>query len=48
MPLWKKIIFVNAIKARLAMENRTVEEIIETYSKLSESEKEELLSELSS
>lgn len=47
MPTWKNLIFLNAIKARIELENRTAEDIIEDYSKLSESEKEEILSELS-
>jgi uncharacterized protein (DUF433 family) len=43
MPVWKKIIFVNAIKARMEMENRTAEDIIEDYPKLTEEEKKEIL-----
>jgi hypothetical protein len=43
MPAWKKSIFVNAIKARMSMENRTAEDIIEEYTKLTVVEKEEIL-----
>lgn len=46
MPAWKKSIFVNAIKARTQMENRTAEEIIEDYTKLTQDEKEEILESL--
>ena len=45
MPTWKKSIFVNAIKARILMENRTAEDIILDYPKLSETEKEEIMKE---
>lgn len=45
MPAWKKIIFVNAIKARMQFESRTAEDIIQDYTKLTEAEKEEFLSE---
>ncbi len=45
MPAWKKIIFVNAIKARIQLENRTATDIIQDYTKLTESEKTEILSE---
>lgn len=47
MPEWKKIIFVNAIKARMVMENRTAEDIIQEYTKLTDEEKAEILAELS-
>lgn len=46
MPAWKKSIFVNAIKARMLMENRTAEDIMDEYSKLTESEKAEILESL--
>ena len=46
MLTWKKSIFVNAIKARMLMENRTAEDIIEDYTKLTESEKAEILESL--
>ena len=46
MPVWKKTIFVNAIKARMEIENRTAEDIIEDYSKLTEEEKQEILAEI--
>ncbi|BCJ98126.1 hypothetical protein [Anaerocolumna chitinilytica] len=47
MPSWKKIIFVNAIKARMIQENRTAEDIITEYTKLTETEKIEILANLS-
>ena len=43
MPAWKKNIFVNAIKARMVQENRTVEDIIQDYPRLTEAEKTEIL-----
>lgn len=43
MPIWKKTIFVNAIKARMEMENRTADDIIMDYPKLTETEKVEIL-----
>lgn len=46
MPLWKKTIFVNAIKARMEMEGRTAEDIIQDYPKLTEEEKVEILAEI--
>lgn len=46
MPTWKKTIFVNAIKARMVSENRTAEDIIAEYTKLSEAEKAEILAEI--
>lgn len=46
MPIWKKTIFVNAIKARMEMENRTAEDIIQEYVKLTEEEKAEILAEI--
>lgn len=45
MPNWKKIIFINAIKARTQLESRTAEDIIKDYTKLTETEKAEILSE---
>jgi hypothetical protein len=45
MPSWKKIIFINAIKARIQLESRTATDIIQDYTKLSELEKAEILSE---
>lgn len=45
MPIWKKTIFVNAIKARIMQESRAAEEIIEEYPKLTEAEKKEILDE---
>lgn len=46
MPTWKKNIFVNAIKARMEQENRTTEDIIQEYVKLTEEEKTEILAEI--
>lgn len=46
MPVWKKTIFVNAIKARMKMEDRTAEDIIQDYPKLTEEEKVEILAEI--
>jgi len=46
MPVWKKTIFVNAIKARMKIENRTAEDIIQDYPKLTEEEKIEILAEI--
>lgn len=46
MPIWKKNIFVNAIKARMKMEDRTSEDVIQEYTKLTEDEKAEILEEL--
>jgi hypothetical protein len=44
MPVWKKIIFVNAIRTRMAQENKTADIIIAEYTKLTEAEKTEILS----
>lgn len=46
MPTWKKTIFVNAIKARVTQEDRTADEIIQEYTKLTEAEKIEILTEV--
>lgn len=46
MPSWKRNIFVNAIKVRMEKENRTAEDIIQEYTKLTEEEKEEILAEI--
>lgn len=46
MPSWKKSIFVNAIKARMELESRTSEDIIQEYTKLTEEEKTEILSDI--
>lgn len=43
MQTWKKTIFVNAIRARITQENRTAEDIIAEYTKLTEDEKAEIL-----
>lgn len=42
MPSWKFNIFVRAIKVRMEAEQATREEILETYPRLTESEKNEL------
>lgn len=44
MLTWKKNIFVNAIRARMVLENKTTEEIIVDYVALTETEKAEILS----
>ncbi|SHO48159.1 hypothetical protein [Anaerocolumna xylanovorans] len=46
MPTWKKTIFVNAIKSRMQSENRTAEDSLKEYVKLTETEKTEILNEL--
>lgn len=46
MPTWKKTIFVNAIKTRMIQENRTAEDIITEYTKLTDAEKTEILAEI--
>jgi hypothetical protein len=46
MPTWKKSIFANAIKARMVQENRTAEDIITEYTKLTETEKTEILADI--
>lgn len=43
MPVWKKNIFINAIKTRMVQEDRTAEDIITEYTALSEAEKTEIL-----
>ena len=43
MPTWKKNIFINAIKARMEQENRTANDIIQEYTKLTDEEKAEIL-----
>jgi len=43
MPVWKKNIFVNAIRTRMKQENRTAEDIITEYTALTEAEKTEIL-----
>lgn len=46
MQAWKKSVFVNAIKARMQLENRTAEDIIQEYTKLTAEEKSDILAEL--
>lgn len=48
MPTWKKTIFVNAIKALMIEENKTAEEIIVRYTKLTDAEKTEILAAINS
>ena len=43
MPEWKLNIFVKAIRLRMVQENRTAEDIIQEYTKLTDLEKEEIL-----
>lgn len=45
MPTYKKIIFVKAISVRIEGGEGTAEEIIRSYTKLTETEKLELLKE---
>ena len=40
MDTWKKVIFINSIKVRLQNGEGTAEEIINSYVKLTEDEKE--------
>lgn len=46
MPGWKKTIFVNAIKSRMAQEDRIAEDIIAEYTRLTAGEKAEILAEI--
>lgn len=46
MPTWKRDIFVSAIRVRMERENRTAEDIIQEYTKLTEAEKTEILTEI--
>lgn len=46
MPQWKLNIFVNAIIVRMEREDRTAADIIQEYTKLTASEKEEILAQL--
>ncbi len=46
MPEWKKNIFVNAIRARMTRENKTAEELIDEYTKLTSEEKALILKEV--
>lgn len=47
MDTWKKVIFINSIKVRLQNGEGTAEEIINSYVKLTEDEKEILRKEFS-
>ena len=47
MEAWKKVIFVNSIKVRLLNGDGSAEEIINSYAKLTDSEKEILKAEFS-
>jgi len=42
MPFWKRNIFINAITARMHMENKTRDEVLERYNKLTNEEIKEL------
>lgn len=44
MPVWKTTIFVNAIQVLIIEENKTAEEVITRYTKLTDAEKTEILS----
>ena len=46
MPEWKRNIFINAILTRMERENRSAEDIITEYPKLTEEEKYEILQEI--
>lgn len=48
MPTWKLNIFVNAIKARIKAEDKSAQDIIADYTKLTEIEKAEILAVLTS
>jgi len=43
MPEWKKNIFIRVIKARMGIEQRIAEDIIEEYMALTAEEKTEIL-----
>ncbi|WP_217301974.1 hypothetical protein [Clostridium sp. 001] len=43
MEVWKKSIFVNAIKALMLQENKIAAEVITRYTKLTDVEKAEIL-----
>ena len=43
MYVWKRNIFVNAIKARMQSECRTAEDIITEYIRLTDAERQEIL-----
>lgn len=43
MPIWKKNIFVNVIKTIMVNEGKTADIIISEYTKLTETEKTEIL-----
>lgn len=45
MPMYKKIIFVKAIKVRIEVGEGTADEIVAMYTKLTEAERQELLKE---
>jgi hypothetical protein len=48
MSVWKKIIFVNAIKYRMKSESKTADVIIADYTKLTDTEKTEILQAINS
>ncbi len=43
MPEWKKNIFARTVKARTESEQRTAEDIMKEYPKLTDEEKQEIL-----
>ncbi len=47
IPTWKKNIFVRAINLRIKMEDKTAEELVNTYPLLTKDEKVEILKEIS-
>lgn len=47
METWKKSIFVNAIKTLMVQENKTAIDIITRYTKLTDTEKSEILTAIS-
>jgi len=44
MPLWKRNIFIRVVQRRMAEEGKTAEEILKDYPRLTEEEKQEILS----
>ena len=46
MQIWKRDIFVSAIKLLMVQENKTAEEVITRYIKLTDAERMEILAEV--
>lgn len=42
MPTWKKNIFVRVVRARMERESKTVDEILNSYTSLTDIEKQEI------